>query len=187
MTALAPLVLAGTLNAATPAFAPPPAPPSVDAGRLTLAAAAGMPTHLATTAAALAFACSGSVIGARCDSKGIHGSGGAQAATYLLLATVPPLASGAVVWALGDDEAAPSSLLWTLAGGAAGQVVGVGVALATGSPALALLSLTAFPVAGELVGLVATRQSAPASALESRLPPLATDGAWLVPLASASF
>jgi len=181
MFAFAPLVLAAAL--APPALAPPPEPPAPDWGRMTLAAAVGMPTHLAAAGAVLAFACSGEVIGARCG-RTITGDGGARAATYLLLATLPPLASGAVVWALGDDDGAPSSLPWTLAGGTAAQLLGVGLALATDSTALAVLSLTAFPVAGELTGLLATRAPAPAAPAPAFA---GADGTWVLPLVSETF
>jgi hypothetical protein len=193
MTALASLALAGALQAAPPAYvAPPPDAPPLDVGRLSLAVGVGAPAHFAATGAVLAFACSGAVIGARCDRSGIEGSGGARAATWLLLATLPPLASGAVVWALGDDDAAPASLPWTLAGGAVGQALGFGLALATGSPAVGVLSLTAFPVAGEIAGLLATRTPvAPVAPAAQPVPisatALASDGAWLVPIAAASF
>jgi len=142
------------LCAAAPARALEPAP--IDAGRTALAAGLGLPVHFAAVVGVLAFSCSGEVIEARCG-RTIEGADGARAATYLLLATLPPLASGTVVWALGDDEAAPSSLPWTLAGGAAGQLLGFGLALALDSEAVAFLSLTAFPVAGETAALLLTR------------------------------
>ncbi len=196
MSALASLVLvAALLGDAAPreAVGGAPAPAGLDLGRTSFAAAVAMPTHLAATAAVLAFACSGEVIGASCGET-IEGDAGARTATWLLLATLPPLASGAVFWALGDDEKAPASLPWTLAGGAAGQLLGFGLAVATDSPAVAVLSVTAFPVAGELVGLLATRASprAPAHlppppvalALPPQLPGAAPREAWLLPLAT---
>jgi hypothetical protein len=188
MNALAPLVLAAALQAPSSvppaALAPVQEAPALDWGRTSFAAAVGMPTHLAATAAVLVFACSGEVIRASCGSS-IEGAGGARAATYLLLATLPPLASGATVWAIGDDDRAPASLPWTLAGGAAGQLLGVGLAFAADSPALAVLSLTVFPVAGELAGLLGTRAPLPAAAPAPALH--GAEGTWLVPLASGSF
>lgn len=180
-----------------PALAPPidaraPAPP-IDAGTKILAAGAGMPVHLAATVGVLAFACSGEVVEARCGSR-IEGDDGARALTFALLATVPPAASGLVVWALGDEAEAPASLPWTLIGGAAGQALGYGLAQATGSEAVALLSLTALPVAGELAALLATRAPARAPSARPPPPPVAPEvsrapprPAAIVPLATARF
>lgn len=144
----------------------PTSPPPLRPGRLALQLGAATPAHLASSGLVLAAACSGEIVRVECG-KTLKGSGGALAATGIALALLPPLASGAIVYGLGGDEAHTPSFFWTVGAGAAAQALGFGLALATGEPAVGVLSVTLMPVAAEVV----------AARLSLQRDPIATPGA----------